>query len=180
MPYAQGIRDPVAVHPFDQKPDEPGDAFTAFISYRDQGPTRTLRMVEVKGVTPPVATVRDWYQTWRWAPRVKAYDSWIDKVRLEERAKSLAHIEKESAQQWLTMFGEAQDAIAKLLDKARRQLASTDISDVPLDRVVKMMVELRKLQRLEGGLTTDNVEVSGDGVGLSDEDFAKLEELMRG
>lgn len=80
---------------WDQLPNEPKEAFAAFVVYRDLGPTRGVveayRQSRGKpGAKQATGTWNGWAKRYRWAPRAAAWDAKIDKTKTEAAVKVAA------------------------------------------------------------------------------------------
>lgn len=66
--------------PWEQLADETGSEWTAFIAYRDQGPTRSLMEASrIASVSKNSCT--KWSRAYSWEARVRAWDAEVDRVR---------------------------------------------------------------------------------------------------
>lgn len=86
--------------PWERRPDESGEAYAAFIIYRDCGPARSLdgsyrqsgkgRKTGASAPTRAPGTWRGWHKTYEWVSRARAWDARLDQARLGAREQVAA------------------------------------------------------------------------------------------
>jgi len=173
--------------PWSQHPEESGKKYAIFCAYRDMGPGRSLRKLEVAGVTISgelkkyaYASLGTWSSVYDWNNRAGAYDRELDKQR--QRAV------RESARKGATRHAKlallAQKIAWKVLKVIMRELNQNidriskmdgkDLMDM-YSKVARLLSELQKVDRLALGEPTEILDHSG-GEGLFNEtgDFMKI------
>jgi hypothetical protein len=150
---------------WEQRPDEPTQAYELARIYFDLGPKRSLRAV-AKQSRKSISTVTKWSARYEWTVRARAYDAY--RLRLEDAARKrvLAEAAQTEAQKWgerlrLEREEEWQTAQA-LLAKAREMLASPLEDNKWNWRDAGVMIEqAAKLVRIAAGDEQDNEDDAG-------------------
>jgi hypothetical protein len=150
---------------WEQRQDEPTQAYELARIYFDLGPKRTLRTV-AKQSKKSISTVAKWSTRYEWAARARAYD--VYRLRLEDAARKrvLADAAQTEAQKWgerlrLEREEEWQTAQA-LLAKAREMLASPLEDNKWNWRDAGIMIEqAAKLVRVAAGDEQDDEDDTG-------------------
>lgn len=75
-----------AIYPWDRRPHETDRAYQAFTTYRDLGPTRSVRKVLEQHTTTNRTQACRWSRTFDWVDRASSYDDWLDR---EQRLASV-------------------------------------------------------------------------------------------
>lgn len=162
---------------WERLPGERQKAFAAFQIYRDQPMVaRTFgqvvkKIVELNGNNPegvvlaPETHTKDekrvkdhkairsqvfrWARAYRWEERLEYYDSYMDKVRIEEaRAANIEMVKRHVS-------------IAGMLQqKAFRRLQQMDETELDPQRVLNFLLEGAKMERLARGEPTDRTETN--------------------
>src|SRR3954466_9461560 len=65
---------------YDRQPGESRQAFAAFATYRDLGPSRSL-VKAGRELGKSLALLERWSARWRWVARAEAYDEFLDQLK---------------------------------------------------------------------------------------------------
>lgn len=93
-------------------PGESQLVFSYFVAYRDMGPGRTLRaleVLEIKGRTRQLRQIGQWSSKYEWQVRTAAYDTDI--------ARAVAHQQREEQVEAISTFIRKDIEIATILQK---------------------------------------------------------------
>ena len=182
---------------------ESAKAFSAFETYRDLGPSRTLR--EAAGIhygreNPSQGqydTLRRWSRQHAWAERVEHYDQWLrmerhDAVAEHVRAQAEDHAKRESR-----LREKALEAREQAMERTLLMLKSPlyeqrrSIEDGPSGEEITLVmvpakwslstaVNLYNLSQNNAGLTAEEIEATGelDFSNLSEDEMMHLIELQ--
>src|SRR5688500_11830073 len=73
---------------WERGPKEPAKAYAAFRTYRDMHPSvrSSMATAEAIGHTSE-RTCEEWSARYAWVERAKAYDSWVETIRRDERER---------------------------------------------------------------------------------------------
>jgi hypothetical protein len=96
--------------PWERQYNESRQAFQAFATYRDQGPTRSLSRVSQELHKDRVLLGR-WSRKWRWVERAQAWDDEQDRVHRESMAEAIREMNREHALVGRAMVVKASKAI---------------------------------------------------------------------
>jgi hypothetical protein len=152
--------DEFPLRPWERQPGESPAAFTAFQTYRDLGPARSLDEVD-RRLYPPLAgapserpssaprtrrcgRISLWSRQHRWGKRVDEWDRHVD------REGRIAHIESVRA-----MNERHAVAARHLQTRALEALQEMPATDLAAADVLRFLVEACKLERLAVGEVTD-------------------------
>jgi hypothetical protein len=172
---------PPPIEAWDQREDETGPAYAAFVVYRDLGLTRSLARVRtdwgtagahlgVKATPPSATSIELWSSKYSWLIRVSAYDRWLDRAwQLEVKERK-----RKAARRNADMASEAMDLVAARISQMTKHFDLTSEEydkerPPPLDvlDLRRLVDSLGKLERLALGEATENVQVTGkDGKDL--------------
>lgn len=122
---------------------EPKDAFDAFISYLECGPTRTLQMLSAF----PHEDVIDWFHTYYWGTRVRAFE--LFRVVNANKLKISRMLQTEDSHYMMA---------DKLLNTVNSVLSTFDgdaIKEVGFEKLVGILEKLVKVQRISVGLNAN-------------------------
>lgn len=72
-----------------QQAGEPGEAYEAFLMYRDMGPRRTVGAV-AKALGVNVQRVQRWRERWRWDERAREYEVEQERIAMKQLAERKA------------------------------------------------------------------------------------------
>jgi hypothetical protein len=135
---------------FERMKGESRAAFSAFVAYRDAGPTRRINVVAAECKKSPSLLYR-WSSRWHWQERADAFDAEMDR-RL--RAENLDRLREDARRH---------HAIAGLfLQKLVDRLKAVRPEDLPLSALPNYLDTAVKVQRLALGVASDSVELSGN------------------
>ena len=152
--------------PWEQKPNEPKEAFEALERFLKAGSLR--RLDHAVGTGCPLYQVMGWSRQWKWSARAEAYDNYIDRPPLVIEDMD-AEVDKYAA-----------DALVLMRMEMAKWLAVSMASDmpgaIPLRDVARTLDMAMKLRQLRKGLPTENVHY--DDPRMSDEDFEALGKLL--
>ncbi len=140
---------------WDRQPGETSKAWNAFLLYRDApSGERMLKSVsEVLKIS--VQAVGRWSTKFRWAERVREYDSYVDRSTaqekrieterakvemLERHTKSTVHVQNKVVNRWLRM-------------------SDAEWNKLSIPQTVDIFEKMAKFERLSRGLPTDSIEV---------------------
>lgn len=117
-------------------------AFTAWVTYRDFGPTRSYQRVS-KELAKSMTLIKRWGSKWTWQDRAAAWDDECDR---RQREKQLAAIEEmaERHAAAATMFQ------VKVIEKLNR-MDDEEIDALTPSECINWMTAAAKLERLSRG-----------------------------
>lgn len=140
--------------PWDRRPDETDQAWTAFVTYRDAGPGRNIRdTTKATGKAP--STHRQlalWSSKHDWVQRVRAYDAWLDQ---EVQARVLQAAGDRAMEQ--VRLGE------KLRKKAEARIDALKVDDLASEDVPRWAKVGVEIERLAMGDATSRTDVTSGG-----------------
>ena len=172
--------------PWERQSDEPNDAWSAFVQYRDMG-TRTGELAGQKrtatklhglmreGHRPALRTLTGWCTDYDWRARAAAYDFHLDRVALDTTEKTIREMHRRHVKLAMRLQDIAGTELEKLAQKAAaaaKQVKGVGSGD--LARFAEMGV---KLERLARGESTETVEGRLDLSRLSLEELKTLKAL---
>lgn len=131
-----------------QMDHEPREAHDAFLTYQTIGGARQL--TELEGIAP-FAVLIDWFHTYLWGFRVKAFDMF--RVVRHQKIKLLRALNIEDDH-----FLVAE----KLFNRIKAHIGSEEfkIEDLSADKLVKVLAEVVKMQRISAGLEMNSGNLS--------------------
>lgn len=131
--------------PWEQQAEEDGDEWTAFISYRDQGPQRSLMEASrLAGCSKNSCT--KWSRAYSWEARVRAWDAEVDRIR---RAKFLSE-----QRRIIKLHAEAAQAVREKAMKAVKLINADMLSEDP-DKAIRWLKFATELEAKSVGLPTE-------------------------
>lgn len=174
----QSIVDVTDIATWQQMSGEGPEAYDAFRNYVATGlesedglrRKRSLeRAIETSRIAPGI--LKRWHETYSWEGRAKAYDLYIAQVKGAALARRSS------------LYQEAQTDLAAIcaIEASRLLKAAKDPSAPPMagKDLVKMLETLVKLDRLNQGLSTDNVAVATQDMSkLSDAEADLMHALL--
>lgn len=121
-----------------RQPGETGKAFHAFCSYRDFGGDRSLRKVMISLDLPQSRSGiwHAWCARYQWVRRAEKYDAHLDKIRRNEKEKSLQ--EREAKHLQLTK---------KMLDIVEKKLDQFDSDELSQGNLLEWMKSCSQLEK---------------------------------
>lgn len=112
-------------HPWDRAYGESSQAFSAFCTYRDLGPTRSLS--KAAELTPVgVAMLKIWSAEWGWVERARAWDAELDRQRTEAAIAETREMAARHARQAAAAQEAAMQPIVAVLEAARADAGFRD------------------------------------------------------
>lgn len=143
--------------PWEQAPGETDTAFGAFVSYRDMGRKRSLRLCAEEVYADHAGTaethrrlVASWSSPNRWVARCAEYDAFNDYTRWRERQDDIRLMERRHAN------------TAVMLQKvALERLELLPASSMNARDVVSFLKEGVMMERLARGEATERTELGG-------------------
>ncbi len=121
---------------WERRPEESGRAYSAFVLYRDLGPTRSLAAAYAASRHPGGGVAKkaashweEWSSAYDWVERAEAYDAHLEARRRAEREHLLAELEARRFRFELHNQVRLEERIAKieeLLNKVDLYLFSTE------------------------------------------------------
>lgn len=143
-----------ARHPWDRRPRETPRAYGAFITYRDLGPTRSLRRLAARDSAQNLRQLQTWSSAHDWVDRCGSWDEHLD----EERRLTLIEEAREMTRRQATI-GQL------MLARAAERLRTLDPQTLTVTEAVKLIDVGSRLERLARGEPTDigeqRVETAG-------------------
>lgn len=160
--------------PWERLEREPPSAFDAFRTYRDMGPTRSIRKAWIKHTGQPEDTTRrmggrwcEWAVKYTWTERVRLWDDHLDTVMrkaIEEEIKSTAKVHAKQCRNFAVLLNRVEQTFMDRI-KNPKDLAALRTKDL-LDAVLRGAALLPRLQEAEmialGKNPNSNVTISGD------------------
>jgi hypothetical protein len=128
--------------PWDQLPNEGAKAYAAFVSYRDQGTTRSVRSLAGQ-IGKSRALLERWSSTYDWRNRARAWDDHLSKLRNEAWEMSVVAPADAVAEMNARHAMLARELQTKAFD-ALRNVLPTELS--PKD-ILAFLVEATRLER---------------------------------
>lgn len=135
---------------------ESGKAYDAFLTYRDQGATRSLRKV-AEHLAKSGSLIRRWSLQWHWTARVGAWDNHL----LEQRDSAWVRAQTAHPDEIAAMNARHAEAALALQQKALLKLAAIDSGDLTIPQTLTWLVEAVKLERMARGEAKED-DAQGD------------------
>lgn len=157
-----------------RQPCDDDRSWPAFVEYRDQSPPRKLRPVFDGGLIQ----TRAWYIDNAWRDRVAAYDTWRDKIVLEEREAILRQSSKAVAAEHMRLAKDLRSVALAETEKFLDAVSKTPMSTVRPRELVSMIEAVVKVDRLIRGETTEKIEQSIDLSKFSMEEIVAWHKLL--
>lgn len=139
--------------PWEQLPDESGDAWAAFVTYRDQGPTRSLGEASRLARCSKNSCTK-WSRSMDWAARARAWDAEVDRVRRERFLTEQRRIIK--------LHAEAAKVVREKAMEAIRRVKPSNLAKQPVFALKYLEVGCR-LEAQSCGLPTEVTALSLSG-----------------
>ena len=162
--------------PWHRQPEEPEDAWNAFVAYRDQVGARSIPRVGGQ-----LQKLYDWANSFAWRERVREFDAHYQAIRDEERAALLQEDERNTTAERLRILASAKSLAGRELAKLDRM--SQESGEMPgpftLTSVVRLLDVAVKLDRLERGKSTEHIEADLDFAKLTPEERAQYQEILK-
>lgn len=131
--------------PWDQRPGEPPEAYTAFLQYRDAGAGRSTAAVAVY-LDMSLNVIDRWAGRWRWSDRAEAWD----RQQTAGAAALFAKADKEMAERQVQEAKLLQQkALQRLRDLNPAELSPTDAARI-LTEGARLEREARRILREQG------------------------------
>ena len=173
------------IDPWERQPGETDKAFSVFVTYRDAGPSRSLRKT-ASALGRELTQLADWSVRWGWQVRVRAWDDEMDRVRRQAALAETEAMAVRHARQARAAQDAAMAPVRAVLERMRSDPGWVEeLEKLPLaDAVGLALTAARQLpplqvsERLARGEPTEitSVEVS---VGPSSrEDLGRVVEAL--
>lgn len=121
---------------WEHQPQEPADAFNAWVLYRDAYPKQLSTAVLAEAMDRSTVGINYWRKRWKWEVR---WDGWAAE---QDRVKIMAHAAE------LKDMNERQINVAKLLhDKAMNRVIDIDMEEMTPKEVIQWLEVAAKLER---------------------------------
>jgi hypothetical protein len=126
----------------------------------------------LRGESPTLEKLSQWYLDQSWHDRVQAYDTHMDSVFQEER-EALARLGgRKLAAEQMALLQTGKDAVEIELEKLLALARDSEHAALKPGELVKLMETVLKYQRLVAGESTEVVEERSDLSDMSDEELA--------
>ena len=137
---------------WEQQPQETSEAWHAFRTFRDMGPSRNNPKVTVE-IGKHISIVNEWSARWAWRDRVRAWNIHLDRQAQETRGEIIREMRERHA-----TLGR------KLLDKFMKRVDTLDVDEIPpgsLDRMLKAGAEIERAAVGEATLIVEHKADAG-------------------
>jgi hypothetical protein len=126
----------------------------------------------LRGESPTLEKLSQWYLDQSWHDRVQAYDTHMDSVFQEER-EALARLGgRKLAAEQMALLQTGKDAVEIELEKLLALARDSEHAALKPGELVKLMETVLKYQRLVAGESTEVIEERSDLSDMSDEELA--------
>lgn len=141
---------------WDRQPDENDKAWRAFVAYRDAGLHRRYQDSQL-----PFADTAKLAAAHGWAERVRAFDTWAEKIRQDERERTIRAVEAKITQEATETACMAIQVAANSLRAALLRQAESPTAEVIDPKLaIKLLSDGVKTLNLVQGKPTDNLQIS--------------------
>lgn len=135
-------------------------------------PSNDVKRPVLRGESPTLEKLSQWYLDQSWHDRVQAYDTHMDSVFQEER-EALARLGgRKLAAEQMALLQTGKDAVEIELEKLLALARDSEHAALKPGELVKLMETVLKYQRLVAGESTEVIEERSDLSDMSDEELA--------
>jgi hypothetical protein len=166
----------------DDETPAPWAAFQVFLHMSDR-PRSLGKLVELRWEQAPAEgyayhTLEHWSGQFEWFARAAEWDEHLERARRRGVTKVVEREGEKMAKDRIRLLGKARTILEAKLDSMING-GKVDVHDMNPHATIRLLREFNLLTRLEEGEATERVEEkSTDLSKLSDEQLAKLEELL--
>jgi hypothetical protein len=146
---------------FERQPHESMRAYESFMIYRDMGPSRTTEKTSYRtGKTH--SWMQDLSQRWNWVERAKAYDDFMDGIRLDHEIK----LRKEAVERHIRIGQGLQGLSAKQMNELKKQIEAAESGEINPDTGKPYQMPKMSLNDM-ARLIELGIRIERDGLGLA-------------
>lgn len=153
---------PDPVEPWDQRKNESGPAYEAFLEYRNLGLTRSGAKVAQK-LGKSKTLIDRWSSQYSWVIRAAAYDQFLDRewvLEATERRRQVARRNADLGAKAMELVRKRVDQMANWLD-VENELYDPEAPNLDVLDLRRLVDSIGKLELLALGNPTENVQVTG-------------------
>ena len=142
--------------PWERQPDEPEQAYSMFLAYRDMGPSRTIRKVAHDlGIAP--AASGQLCTRHNWAERCRAWDAHVQRIYDTEIEAQVRAEGERRGKALAALLGVSVEALQQLRESMPELVPQGKVSLGQIAQAIKVACEG---QRLEAGQTTASIGIT--------------------
>ena len=141
-------------------------------------PSTDVKRPVLRGESPTIEKLSQWYLDQSWHDRVTAYDNHMDEVFQQEREALVRQGGARLAAEQMALLQTGKDAVEIELEKLLALAKDSEHAALKPGELVKLMETVLKYQRLVAGESTEIVEEKRDLSDMSDDELkVRLDEL---
>ncbi len=142
-----------------RQPEETRRAAEAFRVYRDMGDERSLEKVGI-ALGKSTALIERWSARYGWVNRIKAYEDYLDQIRLEANRKAIVEMSERQANNALVLQNLGMTRIVTLPKDEQGRVKPEALQKIGLGEAVRLVTEGFRMERVARGQPADMTQTN--------------------